>query len=115
MTINGVEFREVDFTDANVLDLIDKESQEASKKAEKLKKEAENLSSLAEGIRQECKIVKEFFDNVFGEGTSKELFGDRESLTECLNAYEDIMNTYQEQYQSYYDRVNKYSPDRLER
>jgi hypothetical protein len=25
------------------------------------------------------------------------------------------LNSYQEQYQAYYDKVNKYSPDRLER
>jgi hypothetical protein len=25
------------------------------------------------------------------------------------------LNAYQEQYQAYYDKVNKYSPDRLER
>lgn len=112
MTINGVEF-EVDFTDADILDLIDKESKIVYDKAEKLKKQ-ENLSP-AEGIRQECKIVKEFIDNVFGEGASKEIFNGKDSLTQCLNAYEDIMNAYQEQYKSYYERINKYSPDRLQR
>ena len=113
MTINGVEF-EIDFTDADILDLIDKSSEVVLEKAEKLKKEKENLS-LAEGIRQECKIVKEFFDDVFGEGTSEEVFKGKNSLTKCLNAYEDIMNAYQEQYKSYNDRISKYSPDRLER
>ena len=113
MTINGVEF-EIDFTVADILDLIDKSSEVVLEKAEKLRKEKENLS-LAEGIRQECKIVKEFFDDVFGEGTSEEVFKGKNSLTECLNAYEDIMNAYQEQYKSYNDRISKYSPDRLER
>lgn len=114
MTINGVERGEIDFTDADVLDLIDKESQIVDSKAEELRKIKENLS-LAEGIRQECKIVKDFFDNVFGEGTSEEVFKGKDSLNECLNAYEDVMNTYQEQYKMYYDRINKYSPDRFQR
>ena len=114
MTINGVEFDNIDFTDADLLEKIDKECIEVDKKAEQLRKDKENLS-LAEGIRQECKIVKEFFDNVFGEGTSEEVFKGKDSLTECLNAYEDIMNAYQEQYKVYYDRINQYSPDRLER
>ena len=113
MIINGVEF-DVDFTDADVLDLIEKESKNVYDKAEKLREEKENLSP-AEGIRQECKIVKDFFDNVFGEGTSEKIFKGKDSLTQCLNAYEDTMNAYQEQYKSYYDRINKYSPDRLQR
>lgn len=113
MTINGVAF-DVDFTDADVLEKIEKECKVVEEKANKLAQEKENLS-LAEGIRQECKIVKDFFDNVFGEGTSKEIFGDKDSLTKCINAYEDTLNAYQEQYQAYYDKVNKYSPDRLER
>jgi cytochrome c peroxidase len=113
MTINGVAF-DVDFTDADVLEKIEKECKVVEEKANELAKEKENLS-LAEGIRQECKIVKDFFDNVFGEGTSKEIFGDKDSLTKCINAYEDTLNSYQEQYQAYYDKVNKYSPDRLER
>jgi hypothetical protein len=112
MTINGVEF-DVDFTDADILDLIDKESKIVYEKAEELRIK-ENLSP-AEGIRQECKIVKEFFDNVFGEGASEEIFKGKDSLIQCLNAYEDIMNAYQEQYKVYYERINKYSPDRLQR
>ena len=112
MTINGVKF-EIDFTDADTLDLIDNESKKVYEKAEKLRIE-ENLSP-AEGIRQECKIVKDFFDNVFGEGTSEEIFKGKDSLTQCLDAYEDLMNAYQEQYKSYYDRINQYSPDRLQR
>lgn len=112
--INGVELDNIDFTDADTLERIDKECEEVYKRAEILRKEKEKLS-LAEGIRQECKIVKDFFDNVFGEGTSKKIFGDKNSLTECLNAYEDTMNTYQEQYKLYNDRINKYSPDRLQR
>lgn len=114
MTINGVEFEGIDFTNADLLEKIDAGAVEVNKKAERLKNERENLS-LAEGIRQECKIVKEFFDSVFGEGTSEEIFKGKDSLVECLNAYEDVMNAYQEQYKVYNDRINQYSPDRLQR
>lgn len=113
MTINGVEL-EIDFTDADVLERIDKECEIIDKKASELRMKKEELS-LAEGIRQECEIVKNFFDKVFGEGTSEKLFGKKDSLTECLNAYEDTMNAYQKQYQEYNERINKYSPDRFER
>lgn len=113
MIINDVEF-DIDFTDADTLDLIDKECKIVYEKAEELKKQKEDLSP-AEGIRQECKIVKEFLDNVLGEGASKKIFGEKDSLTLCLEAYEELIETYQEQYKLYYDKINKYSPDRLER
>jgi hypothetical protein len=113
MTINGIEF-DVDFTDADVLEKMEKAREEVGIKASELEKNKNNISE-AEGIRQECKIVKEFFDNVFGEGTSEKIFGNKNSLMECANAYEDTMNAYQEQYKEYYEKVNQYSPDRLER
>lgn len=113
MTINGVEFN-IDFTDADVLDLIEKECKAVNEKAEELRLKKDDLTP-AEGIRQECKIVKDFLDNVLGEGTSKMIFGDKDSLNLCLQAYEDIVEAYQEQYKNYYDRVNNYSPDRVQR
>ena len=114
MTINGVEF-DVDFTDADILEKIERESMITAQKAQELEKQNLDDLSVAEGIRQECKMLKDFFDNVFGEGTSKELFGDKDSLNECVKAYEDTMNAYQEQYKEFYERVSKYSPNRLKR
>ena len=113
MILNGIEF-EVDFTDADVLELIDKESQIVLEKSKELEKKKTELSP-AEGIRQECKIVKEFLDNVLGSGTSEKIFGKKDSLSLCLDIYDKIIETYQEQYKEYYERLNKYSPDRLQR
>ena len=113
MILNGIEF-EVDFTDADILEAIDRESQVVLEKSNELEKNKENLSP-AEGIRQECKIVKEFLDNVLGEGTSEKIFGNKDSLNLCLDVYDEIIKTYQEQYKTYYERINKYSPDRLQR
>ena len=112
MILNGVEF-DIDFTDADVLDLIDRESNIVFEKAEELKKQTD--LSPAEGIRQECKIVKEFLDNVLGSGASEKIFGKKDSLNLCLDVYDEILKTYQEQYKNYYERINKYSPDRLKR
>ena len=113
MTINNVEF-EVDFTDADLIERIDVKSKEIYQKAEELEKNKENLSP-AEGIRQECKILKEFLDYVFGEGTSQKLFGDKDSLKDCLKAYEDIINERNRQLNNFIDTIEKYSPDRLKK
>lgn len=113
MILNGVEF-DIDFTDADILETIDRESQVVLEKSKELENKKEQLSP-AEGIRQECKIVKEFLDNVLGEGASKLIFGEKDSLTLCLDTYDKLIETYQEQYKKYYERINKYSPDRLQR
>ena len=111
MKINGVEF-DIDFTDADVLEKIEQGSKEVYKKAEELKT---SEYTPAEGIRQECKILKDFLDYVLGEGSSKKIFGDKNSLQECLNVYEDIINTREKQYSTFVEKVSKYSPDRLKR
>lgn len=111
MKINGVEF-DIDFTDADILEKIENGSKEVYKKAEELKS---SEYTPAEGIRQECKILKEFLDYVLGEGSSKKIFGNKDSLQQCLDVYEDIINTRETQISSFAERVSKYSPDRLKR
>ena len=111
MKINGVEFQ-IDFTDADILEKIEKGSKEVYEKAEELKS---SKTTPAEGIRQECKILKDFLDYVLGEGSSEKIFGNKNSLNECLNAYEDILNARENQYSDFEKRISKYSPDRLNR
>ena len=90
MLINGVEF-EIDFTDADLIERIDKKVKEVEEQGKELEKNKKNITP-AEGIRQECKIVKEFFDYVLGDGASKKIFGDKNSLRDCLQAFEDLIN-----------------------
>ncbi len=111
--INGVEF-DIDFTDADLIEKIDIKSKEVEEKAKELEKNKENITP-AEGIRQECKIVKEFLDYVLGDGTSKKIFGEKDSLRDCLQAFEDIINERNRQLENFKEVVNKYSPDRLKR
>lgn len=114
MKINGVEL-DIDFTDADILERIEKGSKKVYDEAERLSKESGSNLSPAEGIRQECKILKDFLDYVLGEGTSEKLFGNKDSLKQCLNAYEDIVNARKTQIDEFQAKVSKYSPERLER
>ena len=113
MLINGVEF-EIDFTDADLIERIDKKVKEVEEQGEELEKNKKNITP-AEGIRQECKIVKEFFDYVLGDGASEKIFGDKNSLRDCLQAFEDLINERNRQLNNFKKVVNKYSPDRLKR
>ena len=111
MKINDVEL-DIDFTDADILEKIESGSKIVYEKTKELKGKEYQL---AEGIRQECKILKEFLDYVFGEGTSQKLFGNKDSLHLCLKAFEDIINEKEKQVKSINDLVSKYSPDRVQR
>ncbi len=111
MIINGVKL-DIDFTDADILERIERGSEKVFEETEKLKN---TKYKLAEGIRQECKILKEFLDYVFGEGTSEKLFGEKDSLHLCMKAFEDIINEKQKQVKSIDELVSKYSPDRVQR
>ena len=55
MLINGVEF-EIDFTDADLIERIDKKVKEVEEQGKELEKSKKNITP-AEGIRQECKII----------------------------------------------------------
>ena len=111
MTINEKIF-DIDFTDADLIEKIEIGSKKVFDETERIKNEKFDV---AEGIRQECKIIKDFLDYVFGEGTSKELFGDKDSLNLCLKAFEDIINEKERQVKSINDFVSRYSPDRVQR
>ena len=70
---------------------------------------AENYKNKVKGIATECKasetmksvcgIFFETFDDIFGTGASKQMFGKTQSVDLCLNAFKllmDIMNDYKE-------------------
>lgn len=113
MIINGVEFDNIDFTDADLLERIEYKSEEVLKKCDELEKI--ESTKFAEGIRQQCKILKEFLDYVFGEGTSEKAFKGKDSLRDCLKAYEDIINERNRQLNNLNKIADKYSPERLKR
>lgn len=113
MTINDVEVK-IDFTDADTLERIEIGSKKTHEEVEKLKNDIKEIP-LAEGIRQECKILKDFLDYVLGEGTSEKVFGKKDSLQECVKAFEDIINERDKQYNTFINKISKYSPERANR
>jgi len=116
MKINEVEF-EIDFTDADFLERIEKGKENLENKIKELGENKKDVTP-AEGIRQECNIVRIFIDYVFGEGSSEKAFKNKYSLKEHIEALEDIFNEYEKQINNLNDKYNKfsiYSPERLQR
>lgn len=112
MTIEE-KIRNIDFTDADIIEKIEIGSKKVFDETEKIKET--KYDTLAEGIRQECKILKEFLDYVFGEGTSEECFGEKDSLQLCLQVFEDIIKRKEKQTKEFNELASKYSPQRVER
>ena len=68
--------------------------------------------SFSEALRQECQIVEDFFDNVFGKGISEEIFKGKKNLTEHIKAFEDIVNEKTRKQTELENSLNKYLPTR---
>ncbi len=88
MIINGVNLPDIDVADALAMERYEHAHDNVAKAMNDLQPEGKRQSEL---IRAQCTAVFNFFDEVFGDGTAKKVFGKSVNLTTCLNAYEDII------------------------
>jgi len=114
INLNGIEF-EIDFTDADTIEKIENGIEIIDKKINDIESNLNENTSLAEGVKQACEILKDFLDDVLGEGSSEKLFGSKNSLILCIRVYQDLINERNRQYDNLQKVVDEYSPDRLER
>ena len=103
------------FTDADCIERLENAAKKVKEKSELKDKEEKSLS---EAIREECKIIDEFFDEVFGEGISEKIFKNKKDLQEHIELFTDIINAKIETTkatQNLYDTLEnraKYMPNR---
>lgn len=101
------------------LDLMDADMAEKYEKAyRKMQRDVANIPknlSLADSIRKQCNLVFYFFDEVFGQGTSKKIFGNRTNLRECIKAVETLIDHVNKDVEESNKIINKYSPNRVAR
>ena len=76
---------ELDLFDADVMEVYEKSMEKVVKRNEELKVRTD-LSN-ADGMRETCKNVKAFFDQLFGEGTTEKLFKGKNNLAICMDAF----------------------------
>lgn len=83
---NGVQY-EFDLMDAGTAERFQKACTIIEKKGNSFNG---NTKSLCEVLKYECEMIHEFFDIIFGDGTSDKLFGSSKyNLRVCLNAYSE--------------------------
>lgn len=70
-------------------------------------------------LKQQCKIIFDFFDNIWGKGTHEKIFEERLNLKECVHAFERFVNAYKEENEKEAKEMQeltaKYSPNRVQR
>lgn len=111
MIINKVEIGDLDIYDADVVESYEKSLAEVINKI----KEAEKSTKVSENIRQQCNIIFDFFNSLFGEGTDVKIFGGKTNLLVCLKAFEELITQANEQRGEIQSMLNKYSPNRTNR
>lgn len=111
MKIREIEVK-FDFLDADDMEKFEKEAEKVKNKCKETK--AEEMS-YSEAIKKECKIINEFFDNVFGNGISEKIFKGKNNLTEHIKAFEDIVNEKILQQKQLNSTFERYQPNREQR
>lgn len=113
MIINGINL-DVDFTDAEILEKIEKGSEKVDEAIKKFEENSENMKR-SQVIIEMCTIMKNFLDDIFGEGISDKIFKKKYSLMECAKIYAMVIDEAKSQFNSFSDIAKKYSPERLDR
>ena len=117
MRIKDIEV-DFSFTNADDVERLEKGIELVKNKTIEYKKKE---ISLSEAIRNECKVIEEFFDTVFGEGISQKLFDGKMDLQEHSELFMEIANEKIKQtkgMQDLYDNLDyktKYMPNREQR
>ncbi len=111
LEINGVEL-EFDILDADIAERYSAAGEELQAKLQEL--DLETLSD-AEALRQECYLVFDYFDEIFGEGTAKAIFKERTNLGRCLDAMDQLAECATAQRKVFNEKMGKYKPNRAQR
>lgn len=111
MKIKNIEI-DFNFLDADNIEVFEKEAKKVVEKSEQGKNEE---ISYSEAIRQECNIVEEFIDNVFGEGLSQKIFEGKNDLLEHIKVFQEIADEKNRKQQELQNLYNRYAPNKPNR
>lgn len=119
LKINNIELK-MDILDADFSERVEIEMEkvvEESKRSDSRFKQGGIKRS--QYLKQQCKIIFDFFDNIWGKGTHEKIFEERLNLKECVHAFERFVNAYKEENEKEAKEMQeltaKYSPNRVQR
>ena len=71
--------------------------------------------SQSQMIRKQCGIISDFFDELFGEGSSARIFKGKCNLVQSLGAFEAFINAKEDSIKEVSALRDKYDPNRAQR
>lgn len=111
---NGVEL-ELDLTDVETVERYEEVINSMDTGMKNIPKDGKQSDIL----RAYCNLLRGVFDDLFGEGTSEKMFGEKLNATQITEAYEDFLGFVAGQGSKVTDIqnriVNRYSPNRAQR
>ncbi|NFI38797.1 AP endonuclease [Clostridium botulinum] len=110
MKINGVELKDLDILDLEVAEKYEK----AIKGIEGISEKVQGMT-IAESVRTQCNAIFGVFNELFGEGTDKKIFGNKVNLLTCLQAFDELITKTNTSRAEVEKIANKYSPNRAAR
>ncbi|WP_143314492.1 DUF6673 family protein [Clostridium sp. HBUAS56017] len=110
MVINGVELEELDIFDIDIIERYEKAIDNVVKSTQEYK----DLNG-SEMVRKECEVIFKCFNELFGEGTDKKIFGDKMNILICLKSFEELVEQINSKQDELKRLTSKYSPNRAKR
>jgi len=107
----GVEL-EYDFFDADELEKYQQENQMVVNEINAIDF---TKMSPPDGMREQCKIVNTFFDNMFGHGTAERLFHGKSNIKDHLEAFAAVTNAGLSSNAELRSISDRYNPNRAQR
>lgn len=98
---------EGDFYDADFIDVFEAATKKMRDRA--AEGTQTKYESLGDAMRAQCKIAKDYFDEIFGEGTALELFGPGNNLKLHMQAVADLTDQAMKNRKETNDFINKYT------
>ena len=79
---------EGDFFDADFMERYETATRDMHNKATDARDR--KYEKVADAFREQCAVAREYFDRIFGKGTSKDLFGDKMNLRNHMEAIAEL-------------------------
>ena len=98
---------EGDFFDADFIERYETATRDMHNKATDARDR--KYEKVADAFREQCAVAREYFDRIFGEGTSKDLFGDKMNLRNHMEAIAELTECVAGAKKEINDLTNKYT------
>ena len=104
--VQGKEL-EGDFFDADFMDRYETATRGMHNKA--TEERDRKYEKVSDAFRAQCEVAREYFDRIFGEGTSDQLFGEKRNLKTHMEAIAELTECAARSKKEINDLTNKYT------